>query len=286
MGDSYGRPAASGGKSNFELPAEVKELLDLGGTQLVSTPVTNDDGSRTVFIGSQVQKIELPALNPIAPDHVRQAETVVEPDSFRDYITQFKSATAICKASLSKNQIECVLDYHGRAREGEREDALRQPCSHVITLLCPFDGDYAKWRKMFGVPATQGALGDFLEDMMHTIKQPDGADILEAINDLRLDRSIKLKSKRDTRTGAVAFEYSDEEGAGEMALPDTIVLQVPIFQGGPVTELPVKLRYRPANGKPLFTLAVPGLDAIETAAFRSIGEHVRTDTSTPVFYVA
>jgi hypothetical protein len=275
------------------LPADVVALLATGKDTSVSDPVSNPDGSRTYFLGEGIHAHKIEPLNKTLPDRVSQVETVVEPASFVDYVTQFKTSTAIFRASLSKNTIEAVLDYHGRAREADRDHALPQPLTHKITLNCPFDVDYAKWRKVFGQPLKQGEFAELIEDMIHTIAAPPASDLTEAINDLKVDRAVRFKSGRNERNGTVQLTYEEVDaegsgdiGSGRIGLPQEIQLITSIFQGGPLVNLVVKLRYRLERGTISFILAVPGLDKIERDHFRTIGEDVSTKTGTPIFYTA
>lgn len=253
-------------------------------------PIADDAGNRVVFHGEGLAAFTLPALNPTLPGFVSQAETVVEPGSFIDYIVAYKSATAICRASLGQNSIVAVLDYHGRAREGEALAAVPGRCAHVVTLRCPFDADYDKWRRVFGKELDQQGLVTIIEDMIHTIGEPPAADLLEAVADLKIDRAVRFKSARNQRNGTIQFTYEEVEGErpaeGGVALPDELTIIVPIFQGGNPQALKARLRYRLEKGAVLFHLVVPGLDSLERLAFRSIGESVRESTATPVFYTA
>lgn len=281
-------------------PADVKALLDYGAAQMVHPPIANPDGSFMHFVGKDVRTQTVPALNPALPDFVTVAEVVVEPKSFTDYIIAFKSNDAICRASLGKNEIVAVLDYHGQARKDPADaSGLAKPnrLAHTVTLQCPFDRDYAKWRAVFGGKKfDQRELAELIEDLIHTIHEPAAADLLEMIADLKVDRQIKFKSARNERNGNVQFTYEEVDVPGSSAtasavtgavsLPEKIAIVTPIFQGGPATLLEAKLRYRMDKGVVAFTIAVPGLVNVEREAFRSIGEHVRQDTGTPVYYVA
>lgn len=271
---------------------DVEVALDAVAGTLVSQRFPLANGGERIFVGKDLRTELLPALDLVLPQRVTQAEVVVEPASFIDYITLFKSTTAICRASLTKNSITAVLDYHGRARE-TNDGALPQPLTHTVTLQCPFDLDYAKWRAVFGKGLNQQDFAELLEDMVHTIAEPAVADLMEAINDLKIDRAVRFKSGRSDRNGTVQITYEevDTEGAtggtsGRINLPQEVKIIVSVFQGGDLVELVAKLRYRMEKGNIAFILAVPGLDKVERDQFRRIGEKVRTDTSTPVFYTA
>lgn len=269
--------------------ADVEALIRYGRDSAVAPPVTNPDGSITHFLGKDVQRVVVPAVNPVLPTFVAQSETVVEPASFIAYITDFKSPTAICKASLKTNSIVAVLDYHGRAREAG-EAAVPGRGAHQVVLQCPYDLDYAKWKKAFSTPFDQKQLAEFIEDMIHTISRPAAADLLEAIGDMKIDRAVRFRSARNDRNGNVAFTYEEVDvehpDSGVLTLPEHIQIVVPIFQGGISQAFEVRLRFRMDKGVVTFLLSVPGLDKEEREAFRRIGEEVREKTATQVYYVA
>lgn len=276
----------------ISMAADIAALIAIGEARAFPEPRRNDDGSVTHFHAKDIVHYDVPALNPTLPEFVKQAEQMVEPVSFMDYVRTFKSARAIAKASLSQNSIVAVLDYHGQARSGDDDTATPGRCEHTVRLLCPYDLDYAKWKKVFGNGLKQAELAYFLEDMIHTIAEPAAADLLEAINNLKIDRSVKFKSGRNDRNGTVQIQYEevdDEKGTredGQITLPQEIKIVVPIFQGAVAVQLTAKLRYQLDRGQIAFILAVPGLDNEERIAFRSIAERVRQETDTPVYYTA
>lgn len=269
---------------------DIAEILAIGEARAAPPPRENPDGSITHFMAEGLRAHTVPALNPRLPDFVRQAETVVEPASFIDYVTQFKSSTAICRASLGHNRIEAVLDYHGRARE-TGDGAVPGRAAHSVTLLCPFDVDYAKWRGVLGRFLPQEKMIAFIEEMIHTVAAPPAADLLEAMADIQIERLVRFKSARNDRNGNIRFTYEEQDDGGttrngEFSLPEHVEIVVPIFQGGNPQRLTAKLRHRMDKGDLVLSLAVPGLENIEREAFRAIGEDVRSKTATPVFYVA
>lgn len=293
MSDTKNNSAAAVGEL-LPLPSglgvDAEALLRMGESQALHPPITNPDGSITHFHGRDTHRVNVNALNPILPSFVTAAEVVIEPISFIDYIRTFKSPTAICKASLGGNQIVAYLDYHGAAQTGVAVGAVPNRLQHTVTLMCPFDRDYAKWRKAFnGGKFDQRELAEFIEDMIHTISEPAAADLLEAVADLNIDRQVRFKSVRNERNGNLSIAYEEMDaaspGQGTISLPEHIVIVLPIFQGAVAVQLKVRLRYRLDKGAIVFLMSVPGLDNEERIAFRSIGEKVREDTNTPVFYV-
>src|SRR5690606_34915997 len=155
------------------------------------------------------------------------------------------------------NRIEAVLDYHHRAREapGAAGDyATPGRCRHVVTLLCPFDVDYAKWRPLLaGKFLGQQEFVEFLKDMVHTIHQPAAADLLDIAQDHAFDLVVRYRSATSDRSGKITILYEEQAGGGarnngDIPLPEHVEIVVPIFQGGAETRITAELRYRLKDG--------------------------------------
>lgn len=266
--------------------ADLAAILALGGNVLVSEPIIEPSGDTLIFVGKDLQSHVIPALNPVLPEFVDARETFVEPDSFVEYIKTFKSSRSVAIASLQSNSIRAVLDYHGPARMDARDTATPGTCRHVVTLACPWDPDYLRWRSIFNKDVPQTALMEFLEDMIHTIHAPLAGDLLDAVGNVELDRASKFKSARNLRNGTVQFIFAESEEPLVVRLPEIITIVTPVFQGGNPQAIDVRLRYGLDRGALAFKLVLTGAEKLERDAFRSIGERVRTDTATPVFYAA
>lgn len=96
----------------------------------------------------------------------------------------------------------------------------------------------------------------------------------------------KFKSARNLRNGTVQFIFAESEAPLVVKLPEIITIVTPVFQGGNPQTIDVRLRYGLDRGSLAFKLVLTGAEKLERDAFRSIGERVRTDTATPVFYAA
>lgn len=278
MANAYTEPNFRG-----DVDAAIREVRE----HMFSTPVPTPDGGSLFLhsIGMQVHRIAPLDVN--LPERVTAFETVVEPASLVEYVNRFKTETTISRASLSRNTIEALLDYHGAS--DSKNGAKPQAVTHKVTLNCPFDVDYAAWKQKFGVGLNQLEYAEFIEDMLHTIGKPAGADLLDAISDLKVDRGIKFKSGLNQANGTVKLTYEEEDATGNggtVSIPQEIIIVCPIFQGTDAIQITAKLRYRLDRGSIKFIISVPGLAKIERDEFRKIGEAIRSDTATPVFYTA
>jgi len=286
-----------------EVRGDIEVAIEEVVRRTVSSIYDLADGGKRVFIPEGMTAHDLPAINPVLPDFVTQTEVLVMPDSFKAYVSAFKSSTAIVRAFAAIEEdrekriaarpphFVAVLDYHGRAREGERDAAVAGRCQHVVQLNLPWSPEYEKWRPvLMGGFLPQKQFVEFCENLVQTIALPAFGDLYDALNAVEIDRVTKFKSARNDRNGNIQFALDEQDGEtireGRYTLPDRVQLVVSIFQGGLAQQLDTKLRYWLDGGKLFLGLHVPAMDAIEREAFMGVGEDIASATGTPVFYAA
>lgn len=281
----------------FENTGDVAAALAFAESRLVASSYTQQDGSIVTFYAGGMSKHTDAPVNPVLPERVKAGENFVEPDSLALYVNRFKTLTTILMASLSRRTITARLDYHHK-QEGMAVDSdfneldIRVPKpqldQHHAALKCEFDPDYAKWRALFGQQIDQQTYAEFIEDMLHTIAQPPAADLLDAVSELKLHRDAKFSNKVDLRGGKLnlTYEEDDTQVSGKMALPESIVIVCPMYQGDEPIAIHAKLRYRLKDGVLRFIIAVPGIEKLERDQFRQIVDYVGDKTAVPVFYTA
>lgn len=268
-----------------DIRALTREMADMA-----VRPVAEKDefGNERLFVGNMMREVVVRALNPKLPDDIAADQEFVEPDSFAGYVNLFKTASTILFASLEGNAtplIEAAIDYHNGS-DGTKGGTPNR-CNHHATLLCPFDPDFVSWKAKMDEPLSQAELSHFLEDMMHTIATPPGANLLEAINDLNMVKDVTFKSYKNDRDGSVRLTYDEEVGnSGSLVLPEEIGLVLPIFRGAGNVSINVKLRIRLDRGKCSFLLVAPMLHKTIRDEFRNIVEDAATITERPAFYRA
>lgn len=264
---------------------DVQATYDLAAQTFVEQQPDLEDGSALIFAHKDMTPHKFPSLNPPLPDFVTQAESFIEPASMIGYIERFKTPTTICIAALANTTITAFLDYH-EASNGVAAAPGRN--RHKVTLTAPYDADYARWKKIFGMQVPQLELGEFLEEMLHTIAHPEGGALMDTINTISINRSVAVRSAVNTRSGTIKLTF-DESDAADVELPREIKLVMPVFAGTEPVEITAKIRYRlppGQRGAVNFVLMVPGLDKIERDQFRAIGDDIADQCAIPVFYSA
>jgi len=285
-------PASEAPKAKAsDLEATIKLIRET----FVSEPINQQNGSQVVFTANGLQRHEIVALNPTLPSDIAGALTFIEPASLIGYTNKYKRASALCLAYPGALAFIVRLDYHEpneRGPNGETlVDAAPATNKHTAQLDTPYDPDYAKWKQVFGTLIPQEAFATFIEDMAHTVITPDAGRLQEIVLDLQVHRNVAFKSAINQRDGTAKLQFEEEDNGGatshsDIILPSSIVLTMPVFQGGPPIEITAKLRYRLERGVLRFLIVPPGLEKIERDEFVAIGDAIKDACDIPVFYSA
>ena len=242
-------------------------------------------GGRIGYIipeGCRLHEIE--PVNAELPDHVQASPKFEDTASFIEYVNRFKGKETTIFASLEKNTMQAVIDYHAASGgKVSRPDRCRHTAAHDF----PFSVPWQRWREIDGQLMTQSELGLFLEEMLYTIAAPAGAGLLELASELRIDRQVKFKSGTRLQSGANSLAYEEEDEtsgrSGKMEVPDAVTIACPVFMGGDRRTFEAKLRYRLNRGDIKFAIAVINRLEGEQAAFAEAVEGVGSATGCPVF---
>lgn len=271
------------------ITGDALKVAHLQGQQIGAVDTLHDtpDGGKFALIPESFTSKEIKPLNPILPDHVQQSCTHVELNSYLEYLNIFKTPFSIVNGMLGKNQIQAFFDYHKPPTESEL--AIPDRKTHTATLRTVYDPNWDKWRDINGVWLSQLEFAHFIEEMMHTIAEPDGADLLEMAQDLKINRNIVFKQNKRLATGEMDIEYVTNDEAktvkqGRVGVPEELKLSTAIFMMRPAEAVTVKLRYELSPGEPLkFKFDILNIRIIELDSFNKICQEIRVKTELSVF---
>jgi hypothetical protein len=170
-----------------------------------------------------------------------------------------------------------VLNDHTAEVPGWRDHTIRLQLSH--------DEDWTAWACRSGHPFTQEEAAEHVEALLHTVIEPDAADLLEIVSSLQLRRNMVIGQMVNLRSGATQITYSDEDqvsagrdlSRGTLEVPGRIMFRVPVFIGSPPVDVWARFRYR-QNGRVLrVSYQIERQSAVIRAAFDgTVAEIART----------
>lgn len=264
--------------------------------------------------------MELKSLKPLLDQYLKHPErktgtTVLTTlEAFCGFVNrhQENESVVFCDDTNEKApKLVAVFNAHSESRytsEAPEAQAIGRGEAdwqdHRATYAFPLSEEWKVWTGL--VPAmSQADFAHFLEDRINDVLDPDqagevakeyaasvkatlatAARLLElsrglAVNlDGRVSQELNLKSGE----GKLVFTEEHRDSAGQrLDVPGAFAIGIPVFRGGVAYKIPVRLRYRVAQGGVTWSLAVQRLDRVFEAAIAEACAVVATATSLPVF---
>lgn len=215
---------------------EATELMqaarDLAGQMMEPVML---DGSETglmlVHKDFKVEDLEKFLDNPV---RTRENVAIGDMESLIAYTGKFQGDRTLCFAL--PDRIGAVLDYH-------TSDSPSWG-THIVQYAYEETLEWKDWIAKNEQPFGQLELGEFIEDHMDNIVEPQAARLLEVVTSFQELRSANLTSAVNTQNGMVKLTFLEDNKQGDVLLPSEIKLGIAPFKHGPSYEVRAKVRYR------------------------------------------
>lgn len=277
--------------------ADVK-LLTVGDRTLAAVPQ-----------GASLKSVK-PLLDEylLAPERKKGTATLTDAASFVGHVNRFKDANSAIFGvrSQSAPKLIGVLNYHeasaGAPRYGD----------HRAVYSFPLSKEWTAWHATNGQKMKQGEFGEFLENRILDVlqapdisKEFDGVNtivelqrllggsfsgpskLLELSRGMAVSAEMKVKNAVNIGTGEVSIVFEEEhrDNAGApLKVPSLFLIGIPVFESGPLYQIPVRLRYRIASGSIVWFYEMFRADKAFDDAFTEACTKAAADTALPLFY--
>jgi len=179
------------------------------------------------------------------------------------------------------------FDYHHIGNPAHiHRGAVPNHGKHAAKYEVSYSPDFLAWQRMFKQPVKQAKYAEFIEDMIHTIYNPDAGVLLDAIKDFDLGRDIRFKSAYNDRSGSASITYQEDDRDLKTDLPNKITLVMPVFDGDTPREINAMVQYRVENGELFFIIKAPGIDKIIRDDIESLVLELEEAVDLPSFNIA
>lgn len=257
--------------------------------------------------------MEIKSLKPLLDEYREKPERrsgtikVDRLESFVELANRFKNGDSVlfARAVIKENSIDAhlqaVLDYHpATADVTEAENA-----KHRVRFDFPTSKDFDFWMEQNGKVMSQADFAIFLEERVIDMASPQQEDIdriqglrpkfAEPLEMLELSRNLELYStgslvsKNKLSSGETELKFKSEhiDASGKpVTLPDFFVVRLPIFEGGNVERVLVRLRYRLGQGSVVWFYDLYRIDNVLQKAFELDCETAESNTELPLYFGA
>lgn len=138
-----------------------------------------------------------------------------------------------------------------------------------------------EWQEWTGIDrrlVSQVDFAEFIEQHTPDIVAPDAATMLELAQSFHATRSVRFESSQRLKSGETALQYVEDveaKGRGQVAIPDTVALELPVFDGGSVVDVDARLRWRIDGQSLRLGVVLIRPDTIERSAFMRVVDDVQ-----------
>lgn len=252
----------------------------------------------------------------LTPERRRGTAVLHDLPSFTAHVLRYKGADSVLFASpdAASARLTAVFNYHPEG--GDTLDAGWG--DHRAEHPCVLSDEWTAWSRVNDSPQSQAAFAEFLEDRLEDIGPPVTASPVEGEGEGEARRRVLLASlggacadrdrlmalargfkvnvsdsivqAQNLQTGEVQLVYQSEhrdEGNQPVKVPQLFIIEIPVWQFGPLYRIAVRLRYRvkESNGRKVvvWITSLHRADLVFRHAYEELCSQAVKDTGLPLF---
>lgn len=273
--------------SEFEVGAEI--VLQAGAAIGEPKVVTaGDDGPSKRFLiipeGYEAKEVDVEKLL-TEPFRNKGSVGVATVDSFLRFSErELLVGTTVCFADQDTGYFKTVFNY---AAAGD----MPGWSDRSVQLNLKKTTSWTRWMGSNGKQMDQLAFADFVEANLPDISEPDGATIIETIQQLKVHRKAEFISVVDPRTGFTNLTFNEQTSGetlkGNIEFCGKLVLGLAPYRGSEKYRVDVALRFNINDQNKLRVFySMINADLVEEHAFGQEREKIltrMTELGVPVF---
>ena len=225
-------------------------------------------------------------LPTVRPSFIDQKVTIQNVGSFIDYVNNYKTQDTALFFEKEERFACAVIDYHSKNNNVEDRDANH--CRHFVVYGLEHSSEWTEWTDRDGVFKDQLEFARFFEENADDVMVPDPADLIEMARDMEATRNMRVKNVIRVDSEHRKIEYHDDttfkNGNGEIVMPNTFKLKIPVFFGGNFVEVLCRIRHRLAGDKVELCYKMIRPDQIETDAMEAVTNKIAVETGINVYW--
>jgi uncharacterized protein YfdQ (DUF2303 family) len=294
---------AAGAES--DVGAAITAVTSLAEVEDVDLTIKSDEVARLIVVPRGKTLIDLEPYADkyrLEPRRRKGSATLTTLQSLIEHANRFKdedSAIYLDDTDQTHPRFVSVLNYHRKA------DAAPRFGDHRGVYAFPLSEEWVSWTSKDEKEMNQAAFAAFLEDRIPDVIAPGtafektqkfatAAGIVFAAQQRLLELSKGLSIKVDQQvtqhvnlqTGESQLIYKEEhttDGPTAIKVPNGFCIQVPVVKNGPSYQIPVRLRYRISNQRPVWTYKLYRTDLIFEDMINDAVKRVADETQLPVY---
>jgi uncharacterized protein YfdQ (DUF2303 family) len=209
-----------------------------------SDNVRQQTSGRATLIGSDQQLKDLEQFDD-QPRRVRETLEAYSTDGLLQYLDRHAQEDTVLFVHPTKGRVGAVIDYHSPA-QGGGAGSTPSWCEHKVRYDPTLSDALCAWKRKHDQLLKQLEFAEHIEERLEDILDPSHSRVLEAAQNMQAKRNVDFESGQSLAgSDDVTFHYKEEtEVKGEMTLPKTMTIGIPIFRGGPRYKLDLRVRWQ------------------------------------------
>jgi uncharacterized protein YfdQ (DUF2303 family) len=243
---------------------QVPELYHLDPSDpLVVTKVRNDE------------RVEIHDLEKhlVEPTRARGSATVHTPDDFIALVNRLSNTDATTAwANVNTGTITAVINDHATwADPGWRD--------HTAKLVLQEDEDWKLWSQRDNTLCSQAEFSQFIEDVFHTVVEPDAATMLEVSRTMRAATRVDFEQAVRLDNGDVQIRYQEITDSkagqkGQLEVPERVTVRLSPWRGVEPRDMDARLRWRIQEGRLLIGYRIVRPDVFRDEVFDGLVDKI------------
>lgn len=262
------------------MPSTVAEIADLARRVAEQTvepySISLDDRSLVVTKVRNDETIQVRDLEKHLdePNQARGMATVHTPADFialTNRLSNIDHTTAW--ANVESGTITAVINDHATWDQPGWRD-------HTAHLVLQQDEDWKRWVQRDNRLSSQADFSQFVEDVFHTVVDPDAATMLEVSRTMRAATRVDFSQATRLDNGDVQLRYEETTESkagqkGQLEVPERVTVRLSPWRGVEPREMEARLRWRIEGGQLLIGYRIVRPDVFRDEVFDGLVEEIR-----------
>jgi uncharacterized protein YfdQ (DUF2303 family) len=144
------------------------------------------------------------------------------------------------------------------------------------------------WTAWTGKMRRQADFAEHIEDRVADIIDPTAAEMLELAQSVKVTIMGRFESSKRVKSGETTLQYVEDHNAtagrkGQLAIPDSFSLAIPVFEGRDPYRVTCRFRYRIQDGALLLGYVIDRPEDVLRMAVSEVVDEIREGWDGPLF---
>jgi uncharacterized protein YfdQ (DUF2303 family) len=265
--------------TELDVPSAVAEIADLARRNAEQTvepySISTDDRSLVVTRVRNDETIQVRDLEKHLdePNQARGTATVHTPADFIALTNRLSNVDhTTAWANVDNGTVTAVINDHaGWDLPGWRD--------HTAHLVLQQDEDWKRWTQRDNRLSSQADFSQFVEDVYHTVVDPDAATMLEVSRTMRAATRVDFSQATRLDNGDVQLRYEETTDSkagqkGQLEVPERVTVRLSPWRGVEPRQMEARLRWRIEGGQLLIGYRIVRPDVFRDEVFDGLVEEI------------